>query len=98
MAAYVIANIRVTDPAGYEAYRSLAPASIAQYGGRYIVRGGAFEKLEGDWNPSRLAILEFPSLEQARRWYTSKEYAQAKPIRMQTAVTDLVIVDGIPPA
>ena len=72
MPAYVIADIEITDAAGYEEYRRRVPATVAQYGGRYLVRGGAAETLEGDWQPRRLVVLEFPSIAQARRWYDSR--------------------------
>ena len=94
MAAYVIADIEVKDPAGYDEYRKLAAPSIEKYGGRYLVRGGKLEKLEGKWNPARLVVIEFASVEQAKRWYASEEYRQAKAIRARTAVSDLVIVGG----
>lgn len=95
MAAYVIANIDVKDAVGYEEYKKLTAPSIEKYGGRYVVRGGNFQVLEGRWKPARLAVLEFPSAEQARRWYDSEEYAKAKAIRMRTAEADLVIVEGV---
>ena len=95
MAAYVIANIDVKDPVGYEEYRKLAAPSIEKYGGRYIVRGGNFQAREGRWKPARLAVIEFASAEQARHWYHSEEYAKAKPIRLRTAETDLVNVEGV---
>ena len=69
MAAYVIANVEVTDPAAYEEYRAKVPGTIAAYGGRYLARAGATEVLEGDWTPHRLVILEFPSLAQLKAWY-----------------------------
>jgi uncharacterized protein (DUF1330 family) len=95
MAAYFIVNVAVKDPAGYEAYKQAAPATIAQYGGRYLVRGGKHEALEGTWHPTRLVVLEFPSLEAAKRWYASEEYRKIKPLRLQHAVGDLVLVEGI---
>jgi uncharacterized protein (DUF1330 family) len=95
MAAYFIVNLDVKDPAGYEAYKQAVPATIAQYGGRYLVRGGKHETLEGTWHPTRLVVLEFPSLEAAKRWYASEEYRSIKPLRLQHAVGDLVLVEGI---
>ena len=71
MAAYVIADIEVTDPAGYEEYRRLAPPTITAFGGRYLARGGTTETLEGDWSPRRCVILEFPSMENFRAWWAS---------------------------
>jgi len=96
MAAYVIAEVVVTDPAAFEEYRQRVPATIAQYGGRFVVRGGAVQPLEGDWRPGRLVVLEFPSLEQARRWYDSQEYREPKALRMRSAVTKAVLVEGLP--
>ena len=94
MAAYVIAEVDVTDPAGYEEYRRAVPATIEQYGGRYLVRGGRVEVLEGDWQPSRLVILEFESAERARAWWSSQEYSGPKSIRQRTATSKLIIVEG----
>lgn len=94
MAGYVIANVDVKDQAGYEEYRKLVPATVAKYGGKYVVRGGAAEKLEGAWQPKRVVVLEFASVEQARRWYTSEEYRPAKALRQKAAVTDVVVVEG----
>jgi len=94
MAAYVIADVNVTDPTLYDDYRKLVPATIAKYGGRFLARGGAFEVKEGDWKPARLVILEFPSLEQARKWYGSPEYAPALALRLKAAKAKLVLVEG----
>jgi uncharacterized protein (DUF1330 family) len=95
MAAYVIANVSVQDAALFEEYRKRVPETIARHGGRYVVRGGRHETLEGGWKPSRLVVLEFPSLEQARRWYDSEEYREPKALRMRCALTDVVVVDGV---
>ncbi len=94
MAAYVIADVTVKDPVRYAEYRRLVPASIEKYGGRFIARGGAIDVLEGTWHPTRLVILEFPSAEQARAWWESPEYAEAKAIRQATSEGTLLIVDG----
>jgi uncharacterized protein (DUF1330 family) len=94
MAAYVIANVDVKDAALFEQYRQQVPDTIARHGGRYIVRGGAHETLEGGWTPTRLVVLEFPSMEQARRWYDSEDYREPKALRMKCAVTDAVLVQG----
>jgi uncharacterized protein (DUF1330 family) len=96
MPAFVIANVTVTDPEGYEEYKRLVPESIAAHGGKYLARGGRVEILEGTWNPRRLVILEFPTAEQARAWWESSGYAPAKAIRQATSRSDLVLVDGIP--
>jgi uncharacterized protein (DUF1330 family) len=94
MPAYVIAEVTVTDPQGFERYRQMVPSTIAQYGGRYVVRGGKCETLEGAWNPARLVVLEFDSVERAREWWACEEYREAKELRQRTARTDLIIVEG----
>ena len=94
MPAYVIANVTVHDPEGYKAYTAQTPKSIADAGGRFIARGGEVEVLEGDWSPDRLVIVEFPSLEAARAWYTSPEYDEIKAIRLAHADSQLVLVDA----
>ena len=95
MPAYVIADVTTTDPATMEEYRKQVPATIAKYGGRYLVRGGAHETLEGGWKPGRLIILEFPSLDDARRWYDCEEYRGPKDLRIRAGRTNLVIVQGL---
>jgi uncharacterized protein (DUF1330 family) len=95
MSAYVIADIEITDPTTYEEYRKQVPAVIAKYGGRYIVRGGKVEPLEGGWSPKRLAVLEFPTLEQALKWYRSPEYAPLIKLRQKTSRGRIVLVEGI---
>lgn len=77
MPAYVISDVTIRDAEAIEAYRTRAAASIAQHGGRYLVRGGQVETLEGNWNPGLLIVVEFPDMERARRWYGSAEYAAA---------------------
>jgi uncharacterized protein (DUF1330 family) len=94
MAAYVIADVRVTDPAGYEPYRPLAAASIARFGGRYIVRGGNADLLEGAPEPERIVVIEFPDGETARRWYQSDEYQSALKIRQSASRGRLILVEG----
>lgn len=98
MVAYVINDMEVTDPALLEEYKKLSPATVAQYGGRFLARGGTMEVLEGAWTPKRLVILEFPSLAQAKAWVNSPEYAPARRIRQQASRSNLVVVDGVPPA
>ena len=95
MAAYLIANVEVTDPAAYEEYKKQAPATIAAYGGRYLARGGAIEVLEGDWTPSRVVILEFPSMAQLKKWYDSPEYRPLCQIRGRTTRSSAVVVEGL---
>ena len=94
MAAYFIVDVEVTDPVGFEEYRKLVPATVAQYGGRFLVRGGAVEQLEGDWQPGRVVVLEFPSLEQAKRWYDSEEYRDPKALRFKTSRANMILVEG----
>jgi uncharacterized protein (DUF1330 family) len=93
--AYVIVDVDVRDPERYERYKELAPPAIAHYGGRFLARGGATDVLEGDWVPKRLVVLEFESLEQARRWYDSSEYAEARALRRATTVSTMVAVEGL---
>ena len=97
MPAYVVVDITVRDAATSERYKQLAPPSIAAYGGRYLVRGGATTVLEGGWQPTRIVILEFPTPERARAWWSSAEYAAAKALRQQCAETDMLLVEGPSP-
>ncbi len=94
MAAYVIAEIEITDPEGYKAYTTVVPATIAQYGGRFLVRGGAAEVLEGDWPARRRVLLEFPSLEAARAWWDSPEYEKPKAMRRASSNGRLILLEG----
>jgi uncharacterized protein (DUF1330 family) len=89
MAGYVVAVDEDTDPEGIAHHRQIVPAIIEQFGGRFLVHGGKTEALEGDWEPSRLIIIEFPSAEQARAWWSSAEYAEAKALRQRSAKTTL---------
>jgi uncharacterized protein (DUF1330 family) len=95
MAAYAVVNVRVTDPDRYAKYREKAPDTIAQYGGKYLARGGTVEVLEGEWNPQRLVVLEFESVERLREWYHSPEYAPLKQLRTETTSTEFVVVEGL---
>jgi uncharacterized protein (DUF1330 family) len=95
MTAYVIVDIEVTDPAGYEEYRKLAAPAVVAYGGRFLVRGGITTTLEGDWRPKRLVVLEFPSVQRAQAWWTSDAYRAARAIRERTAATNLIVAEGI---
>ena len=94
MSAYVIVEVEIHDPKEYEEYKTLTPASIAAHDGKFIVRGGKLESLEGDWNPQRLVVLEFPTVEKAKQWWNSNEYAPAKAIRHRTAHTKMIVVEG----
>jgi uncharacterized protein (DUF1330 family) len=97
MTAYVISEVEVLDDRLIEAYRAMAQATIEQYGGRYIVRGGAVELVEGERNPARrFVIVEFPSMDRAREWYRSPEYAQALKVRATALTRTLVFVEGVP--
>jgi uncharacterized protein (DUF1330 family) len=95
MSAYVIVDIDVTDPDGYAEYVKIAPATVTQYGGKYIARGGRNETLEGTWRAKRLVILEFPSVAQAKAWLTSPEYTPARAMRHKYAITNMVVVEGV---
>ncbi len=96
MAAYVIVDVEVTDPAAYEEYRRQVPATLERYGGRFAVRGGRYETLEGSWQPQRIVVLEFPDYPRARQWYDSPEYQAIIPLREQHARTNfLTIVEGV---
>jgi uncharacterized protein (DUF1330 family) len=95
MPAYVVVEIEIHDPASYDHYKTLAPPAIAAYGGRYLVRGGEVTVLEGDWQPTRLVVLEFPSLERARAWWASPEYAEGKALRQRSATTRMIAIDGV---
>ena len=95
MSAYVIVDITVTDPERYEDYKKLAPPAIAAYGGQYVVRGGKSEKLEGNWEPNRIVILEFESTEKAKEFINSPEYREARALRHETASSNMIVVEGL---
>ena len=95
MPAYFISDVSPRDADAFQTYRTRAAASIAQYGGRYLVRGGAIEPLEGGWSPRAIVIVEFPDLEQARAWYQSVEYAQALEVRDRALSRKLILVKGV---
>ena len=94
MAAYVFAEMEITDPAPYEEYRKQVLAVVTKYGGKFIVRGGKVETLEGGWSPRRLVVLEFPSMEQAQKWYRSPEYAPLIALRKKASRGKLILVEG----
>jgi uncharacterized protein (DUF1330 family) len=94
MPAYVIVEVQVEDPQTYETYKSLTPASLAAFDGRFVVRGGNCEILEGDWVPERIVVLEFPSVERAKEWWNSPLYTEAKLIRQRSATTNMIVVEG----
>ena len=95
MPAYVIVEIDVTDPEGYEEYRQLAAPTVINSGGRYLVRGGRTETLEGDWEPKRIVVLQFDSVEQAKGWWHSAEYEPIKGIRHRTTNSRMIVVEGL---
>jgi uncharacterized protein (DUF1330 family) len=95
MPAYVIAQLTITDPEGFETYRNMVPATIAKYGGKFLVRGGNMETLEGHWDTQRLVIVEFESAERAKQWWASEDYREAKELRQRTAETHLIVVEGV---
>lgn len=94
MPGYIIIEIDVTDPVMYEEYKKLTPGTLALHSGKFIVRGGATETLEGDWNPKRIVVLEFPSVEKAKDWYYSPEYTEAKRIRQAASSGKMILVEG----
>lgn len=97
MPAYVIANVEVSDPEQYKQYMALSPGAIAAAGGRFLVRGGRHEVLEGDWHPNRMVVVEFPDLETARAFYDSTLYRAARDARAgATHRFDMVVVEGVP--
>jgi uncharacterized protein (DUF1330 family) len=95
VAAYVIAEVDVTDAKLYEQYRAMVAPTIQKYGGRFLARGGKVESKEGGWNPPRFVIVEFPSLERAREWYQSPEYAPALALRLKASRSRLIIAEGL---
>ncbi|HEY5598911.1 MAG TPA: DUF1330 domain-containing protein [Kiloniellales bacterium] len=95
MAGYLVAHIEITDADAFKAYRAAVPAVIAKFGGRYLVRGGETEVREGEWPASRLVIVAFDSVDQARRFYESPEYQEILPLRLNASRGTLAIVDGI---
>jgi uncharacterized protein (DUF1330 family) len=98
-AGYVIVEMKISDPERYKAYMAAAPATIAAAGGEYLVRGGRHESLEGDWQPARLAVLKFPSFEQAKAWYDGERYRAARANRAgATEYFNMVVVEGMPAA
>lgn len=97
MAAYVIVQTDITDPERYEHYKAATPATIAEFGGRFIVRGGDIEVLEGDWDPLRVVLIEFPGMDAVRAWWASPGYRAAKALREGAATLSIVAVAGVEP-
>lgn len=96
MAAYIVVQVDVKDPVRYEDYKKLVQPTLDAFGGRFIVRGGRTETLEGDWAPKRFVILEFPDVERAKAWWASDAYAPAKALRQATSSTQLIVAEGLP--
>lgn len=94
MTAYLIAEIDITDAETYKEYQTMVPATVKQYGGRFLARGGAVVPKEGGWNPVRVIVIEFPSMEVAKAWYDSPEYAPALDIRLRATKSRLILVEG----
>jgi uncharacterized protein (DUF1330 family) len=94
MAAYIIVEVEVTDAKAYEGYKPMAAASVARHGGKFVVRGGQTETLEGGWAPKRIVVLEFPSVEKARAFYRSEDYAPALKLRLAASRSRAIIVEG----
>ncbi len=95
MAAYLIANIAVQDPVAYEEYKAKVPAIVHKYGGKYLARGGSFIVLEGNWQPTRIAVIRFPDLASAQALYNDPEYQPLKALRQGVARTEFVVVEGL---
>jgi uncharacterized protein (DUF1330 family) len=95
MSAYIIVEIEITDPVGYEQYKNLAGETVQKYGGKYIVRGGQTEVLEGNWKPKRIVILEFPTLARAKEWLNSEEYREPRKMRHRTAKSNMLVIEGV---
>lgn len=95
MSAYIVVQIDVHDPTRYEDYKKLVAPSLGKFGGRFIARGGKTETLEGNWAPKRFVIVEFPSVERAKAWWSSPEYADAKALRQATSSTQMVVTEGL---
>ena len=94
MKAYVIVDVTITDPQRYGEYKKLTPGSLVPFDGKFIVRGGLSETLEGSWEPGRIVVVEFPSMEKAKAWWSSSGYAPAKALRQSAADTKMIVVEG----
>jgi uncharacterized protein (DUF1330 family) len=95
MRGYVIAEVEIVNPEGYKAYTAMVPATIEKYGGRFLARGGASHVFEGDWSQRRRVIIEFPSVEAARKWYDSPEYEKPKALRKANSNGRLILIEGV---
>jgi uncharacterized protein (DUF1330 family) len=97
MPAYLLVEVEIHDPREYETYKKLTPASLVPFGGKFLVRGGKAELIEGDEEPARIVVVEFPTMEKARQWWNSPEYTKAKMIRQRCATTRMILVEGANP-
>lgn len=95
MKGYVIVDVDVKDPVRYAEYVKVVPPTIAKFGGRFLVRGGKAETLEGAWVPRRIVVLEFDSVARAREWWSSQEYAGPKAMRQNASVAGMILVEGV---
>ena len=95
MSGYLVVELEITDAARYQRHRELVPAIIEKYGGRYLVRGGDLETLEGDWSPKRIVVLEFESTNRAKEFLDSEEYGPVKQMRLESANTNMIVVEGV---
>ncbi len=95
MAAYILVEVEITDPQTYAEYVKRVPATLAAYGGRFIVRGGEAETLEGDWAPKRIVAVEFESVAKAKAWWASPEYSEAKAMRQSASKGQMIVVQGV---
>lgn len=95
MTAFVIVDVRITHAAKFEEYRKLVPATLPPYGGKFLARGGHVEPLEGEWDPKRIVVIEFPTVERAKAWWASEEYRVPKAMRMASAETRMIVVESV---
>tara|TARA_B100001123_G_C15178557_1_gene974396 strand:- start:963 stop:1256 length:294 start_codon:yes stop_codon:yes gene_type:complete len=95
MAAFVIADVDVKDPDKFKEYSKLTPNILKNYGGRYLVRGGNVEVVEGTWTPNRLVVMEFESIAQLKRWYNSPDYTDALKIRQGSSESNVIVAEGV---
>ena len=95
MAGYVIVNDEITDEAGFAEFRQKVGATVAAHGGRYLVRGGATEVIDGDWAPDRLVVIEFDSVDQAKAWLNSADFLAIKDLRVSSASASVVVAEGV---
>lgn len=95
MAAYIIVDVEIEDPVTYDEYIKVVPPTIARFGGKFLVRGGRAERLEGAWEPRRIVVLEFESLARAKQWWASEEYRGPKALRQSCSSAKMIVVEGV---